>query len=126
MPAVYALLRARPRRQRRLLLATMQVRRSVCAETCGHEAPAQTRPAPCCGGGEVMRDETDIRARLAALPRLLTLKQAAEELGLRLSTLRTAIWNGELAQVRLGRSVRVKREDLEAWLSRNTFRGPVL
>ncbi len=73
-----------------------------------------------------MKDETEIRARLAALPRLLTLKQAAEELGVKLATLRTAIWNGELPQVRIGRSVRVDRRDLEAWLERQKVRGPML
>lgn len=72
-----------------------------------------------------MRDETEIRARLAALPRLLTLKQAAEELGITVSALRTAIWNGELPQVRIGRSVRIERSDLEAWLARHKFRGPI-
>jgi len=73
-----------------------------------------------------MRDEMETRARLAALPRLLPLKQVAEELGLPLSALRTAIWNGELPQVRIGRSVRVDRRDLEAWLDRQKVRGPVL
>jgi excisionase family DNA binding protein len=73
-----------------------------------------------------MLDETEIRARLAALPRLLTLKQAAEELGLSMSTLRTAIWNGELPQVRIGRAVRIDRNDLETWLERQKVRGPVL
>lgn len=74
----------------------------------------------------VMRDEAEIRARLAALPRLLTLKQAADELGVKLAALRTAIWNGELPQVCLGRSVRIDRNDLEAWLDRHKVRGPLL
>lgn len=73
-----------------------------------------------------MREETEVRARLAALPRLLTLKQAAEELGLPVGTLRRAIWDGKLAQVRIGRSIRVDRQDLEAWLTCSKTRGPVL
>ncbi len=73
-----------------------------------------------------MRDETEVRARLAALPRLLTLKQAAEELGVNVSALRRGIWDGELPQVRIGRSIRVDRNDLEAWLARHKVRGPVL
>lgn len=72
------------------------------------------------------RNETEIRARLAALPRLLTLKQAAEELGLPVWTLRRAIWDGELAQMRIGRGIRVDRDDLEAWLARQKVRGPAL
>lgn len=74
----------------------------------------------------MMRDENEIRARLAAVPRLLTLKQAAEELGVRLSMLRREIWEGRLPQVRIGRAVRIDRKDLEAWLERQKIRGPVL
>ncbi len=73
-----------------------------------------------------MRGESEVRARLATLPRLLTLKQAAEELGLPVWTLRTAIWNCELPQVRIGKSIRIDRNDLEAWLARLKVRGPVL
>lgn len=73
-----------------------------------------------------MKNEGEIRAGLGALPRLLTLKQAAEELGVKLSTLRSAIWNGELPQVRLGRSVRIDSNDLEAWIERQKVRGPAL
>ncbi len=73
-----------------------------------------------------MREDTEVRARLAQLPRLLTLKQAADELGVKVWTLRRAIWNGDLAQVRLGRSIRVDRNDLEVWLARQKVRGPVL
>ena len=39
---------------------------------------------------------------------------------------RDAIWNGELAQVRIGKSIRVDRNDLETWLARQKVRGPVL
>jgi excisionase family DNA binding protein len=67
-----------------------------------------------------------IHERLAALPRLLTLQQAAEELGVKVWTLRRAIWDGELPQVRLGKSIRIDRKDLEAWLGRLKVRGPVL
>ncbi len=73
-----------------------------------------------------MRDGAEIRERLEALPRLLTLKQASEELGLKVWALRTAIWNGDLPQVRIGKSVRIDRRDLEAWLARQKVRGPVL
>ncbi len=73
-----------------------------------------------------MRDEGEIRARLAALPRLLTLEQAAGELGVKVWALRRAIWDGELPQVRIGKSVRIERSDLEAWLARQRVRGPAL
>jgi excisionase family DNA binding protein len=73
-----------------------------------------------------MKDEKEIRERLAALPRLLTLKAVAAELGLPVWTLRKALWNGELPQVRLGKSIRIDRNDLEAWLARLKVRGPVL
>ena len=73
-----------------------------------------------------MRDAAQVRPRLAALPRLLTLQQAAEELGLKVWTLRRAIWDGDLAQMRIGRVIRIDRKDLEAWLERQKVRGPVL
>jgi excisionase family DNA binding protein len=73
-----------------------------------------------------MRDEAEIHARLAAIPRLLTLKAAAEELGVKVWTLRRAIWDGELPQVRIGKSIRIDRNDLEAWLARLKVRGPAL
>jgi len=73
-----------------------------------------------------MRDDLEVRARLAALPRLLTIEQAAGELGVKVWALRRAIWNGELVQVRLGRAIRVDRNDLEDWLAHQKVRGPVV
>lgn len=73
-----------------------------------------------------MSDEAQAAAKLLGQPRLLTLKQAAEELGVKVWTLRRAIWDGELPQVRIGRAVRIDRNDLEGWLSRVKVRGPVL
>jgi excisionase family DNA binding protein len=73
-----------------------------------------------------MRDGARLQPRLAALPRLLTLQQAAEELGVGIWTLRRAIWNGELAQVCIGRAIRVDRNDLETWLARQKVRGPAM
>lgn len=73
-----------------------------------------------------MRDDLEIRARLAALPRLLTLEQAADELGVKVWALRRAIWDGELVQVRIGRAIRVDRNDLETWLERQKVRGPAV
>ena len=67
-----------------------------------------------------------VRERFTALPRLLSLKVAAEELGLPVWTLRRAIWDGELAAVRVGRMIRIDRNDLEVWLTRQKTRGPVL
>lgn len=72
------------------------------------------------------RNESEVCARFAALPRLLTLQQAAEELGVKVWTLRRAIWEGELPQVRIGRSIRIDRNDLEGWLARHKLRGPSL
>ncbi|HMK23896.1 MAG TPA: helix-turn-helix domain-containing protein [Terriglobales bacterium] len=73
-----------------------------------------------------MRDEIEIRAGLAQLPRLLTLKQGGAELGLPVWTLRTAIWKGELAHVRIGRQIRIDKNDLEDWLTRQKRRSPSL
>ena len=50
--------------------------------------------------------------------RLLTVAQAAAELGMKEWAVRTAIWDGALPAVRIGRAVRVKLEDLKAWSER--------
>jgi excisionase family DNA binding protein len=68
----------------------------------------------------------NIHERLAPGPRLVSLHDAAADLGLPVYTLRRAIWDGELPQVQIGRSIRVDRQDLEAWLERRKVRGPVL
>ena len=73
-----------------------------------------------------MKRERNDGARPSGPPRLLTLQQAAEELGLKVWTLRRAMWDGELATVRIGRSIRIDRQDLEAWLARQKVRGPVM
>jgi excisionase family DNA binding protein len=72
-----------------------------------------------------MQAKRDDGERLRQLPRLLTLQEAAEELGLKVWTLRRAMWDGELATVRIGRVIRLDRRDLEAWLERRKVRGPV-
>lgn len=74
----------------------------------------------------MMKTGKQLGERLAGLPRLLPLKQAAAELGLPVWALRRAIWDGELPQIRIGRAIRVDRNDLEAWLERQKVRGPVL
>jgi excisionase family DNA binding protein len=69
-------------------------------------------------------DRMNEQQRQSAAPRLLTLKDAAEELGLAVWTLRRAIWEGELPQIKIGRSIRIDRNDLENWLARCKVRGP--
>jgi len=56
--------------------------------------------------------------RTVALAPLLTVAQAAAELGMTEWAVRTAIWDGVLPAVRIGRAVRVKLEDLKAWSER--------
>lgn len=71
-----------------------------------------------------MKGDEEIRKRLATLPRLVTLKQAAAELGVPVWSVRRAMWDGDLPQVRIGRTIRIDRHDLEAWLTRQKIRGP--
>ena len=54
-------------------------------------------------------------------PRLLTLRAASEYLGLKISSLRTRIWAGELPIVRFqgGRKIFIDRQDLEDFIQRN-------
>ncbi len=48
---------------------------------------------------------------------LLTIEEAAKLLSVSSWTVRRAIWAGEVQHVRLGRAVRLRREDLEAWVN---------
>jgi len=56
--------------------------------------------------------------------RLLTLKQAAEHLGLGLWSLRTRVWNGDIPVVRFpgGRKMFIDRLDLEDFIQNNKTR----
>ncbi len=54
---------------------------------------------------------------------LLTIEEAAKLLSVSPWTIRRAIWAGEVQHVRLGRAVRVRREDLETWVAANTLRN---
>jgi excisionase family DNA binding protein len=71
-----------------------------------------------------MSPEVESLQRTGNAHRLLTLKEAAAELGLPVWTLRRAVWNGELSQVRINRMIRIDRQDLETWLARQKVRGP--
>ncbi len=50
-------------------------------------------------------------------PLLLRVNEVARLLGVSRSTAYAIVATGELPSVRLGRAVRVRRTDLEAWLS---------
>ncbi len=57
------------------------------------------------------------------LPRLLTVLEVANILGLGQSTVYLLIKRGELTCVHIGRAVRVRQEDLEAFIQSNTVKG---
>jgi excisionase family DNA binding protein len=65
-----------------------------------------------------MRRESANRPHLAGPCQLMTVAQAAAALGLTQWAVRTAIWDGALPAVHIGRAVRVKLEDLKAWSER--------
>lgn len=54
----------------------------------------------------------------APKPKILTLPQAAKALGCCELTLRRAIWRKDLVALRAGREIRIKIEDLRAYLRR--------
>jgi excisionase family DNA binding protein len=53
--------------------------------------------------------------------RLLTLAQAAEQLGLKLSTLRFWVWQRKIETVRIGRCVRVKEGSVKRLIEQGTM-----
>ena len=57
------------------------------------------------------------RSPRSALPRLLSFDVIAEETTVPATTWRERVANGELAAVRIGRSVRVDERDLLAWIA---------
>jgi excisionase family DNA binding protein len=48
---------------------------------------------------------------------LLSAEQIAKEIGCSLLTVRRKIYSGQLKSLKIGRLVRIRREDLEAFLS---------
>ena len=61
----------------------------------------------------------------AALPPLLIdLKSAADMLGLHINTIRREINRGNLASVRIGRVLRIRVAELQAYVKRNETRRP--
>lgn len=56
-------------------------------------------------------------------PRLLTAKEVATHLNVSRSFAYTLIQTGQIPAVRLGRSVRVRPQDLEAYIASNTSIG---
>ena len=57
------------------------------------------------------------RSAPATVPRLLSLRQIAEQTTIPRSTWYTIVGRGEIPIVRVGRSVRVDEQDLVAWIA---------
>ena len=57
--------------------------------------------------------------------RLLSIAQLCQELGMGKSWIYRRLRSGEIPSVKLGRSIKVKREDLEEYLEKHRFRPPV-
>jgi excisionase family DNA binding protein len=53
--------------------------------------------------------------------RLLKLDEAAERLGLKLSTLRFWVWQRKIEVVRVGRAVRVKEDSIQRLIEEGTM-----
>jgi excisionase family DNA binding protein len=53
--------------------------------------------------------------------RLLRLEEAAERLGLKLSTVRFWVWQRKIETVRVGRAVRVREEAIERLIEQGTM-----
>ena len=54
---------------------------------------------------------------------LVTVGQAAKLLAVSDFTIRRAVWSGRLRSVRLGRSVRLRSDDLQQFIEANTERA---
>lgn len=56
----------------------------------------------------------------AATKRMLTVEEFAEEVGWKPATVRNKVWRREVEFVRMGRSIRFKRETAEKLIEANT------
>ena len=68
-----------------------------------------------------VKEEKTVQRIGNPLPRLLTLKQASDYLGLTVWALRERIWNGQLPVLQFpgGRKQYLDRNDLESFIERN-------
>ena len=55
---------------------------------------------------------------------LLSIPELCEELGMGKSWVYRRLRSGEISSVKLGRSIKVKREDLEEYLEKHRFQSP--
>lgn len=58
-----------------------------------------------------------VEATTSPVPRLLNIAEAADVLNVCAETVRRAIWRGQLRSIRIGRAVRVRVEDLRAYVN---------
>jgi len=57
-----------------------------------------------------------MEAAVESVPKLMTVAEVADALGTCTETARRLIWRGQLRSTRVGRAVRVRVEDLRAYL----------
>ncbi len=70
------------------------------------------------GGGSKHRGEEARKPQDGEGLGLLTVEEVCEELGMGKSWVYRKIWSGEIPSIKLGRRIRVRREDLETYLER--------
>ncbi len=90
----------------------------------GWEAATQTSPSSSLGGDGAI---APIRSHAgAAPPVLLTIREASAAMALSVRTLQELVARGELAVVRIGRTVRFRRADLEELADRHAATRPTV
>jgi excisionase family DNA binding protein len=74
---------------------------------------------------ESIRGEAQERPQERRGLELLSISELCQELGMGKSWIYRRLRSGEIPSVKLGRSIKVKREDLEEYLEIHRFRPPV-
>jgi excisionase family DNA binding protein len=74
---------------------------------------------------ESIRGEAQERPQERRGLELLSISELCQELGMGKSWIYRRLRSGEIPSVKLGRSIKVKREDLEEYLEKHRFRPPV-
>jgi excisionase family DNA binding protein len=74
---------------------------------------------------ESIRGEAQERPQERRGLELLSISELCQELGMGKSWIYRRLRSGEIPSVKLGRSIKVKREDLEEYLEKHRFRSPV-
>jgi excisionase family DNA binding protein len=88
-----------------------------------HQALEELESAPLESEG-ALEGEASVRPQKRRGTDLLAIPEVCQELGMGKSWVYRALKNGEIPSVKLGRNIKVRREDLDKYLKNQRYRPP--